>query len=189
MEADWEFELGEGAPVIEAQWQGFSDLRHRPEDVLRLREATRFPPLREALLQLNASASPVWTSKCDFFSALEPGDFDADELDAPREQAAHAVGCYIDLLPRSEAQWTVPEMAAAWTKGSCERLKAIPLRNCRVDLVIRRAVLPPDENSLGITAYFTACGGATADAERTLAAALAAFADTVAPARERAHLN
>ena len=31
MEADWEFEVGGDAPVIEARWPGFVDLRRNPE--------------------------------------------------------------------------------------------------------------------------------------------------------------
>ena len=34
MEADWEFEVGGEAPVIEASWEGFIDLRN-----LRLTQA------------------------------------------------------------------------------------------------------------------------------------------------------
>ncbi len=34
MEADWEFEVGGDAPVIEAHWPGFVDLRQNPEQPL-----------------------------------------------------------------------------------------------------------------------------------------------------------
>src|SRR5271155_5837199 len=109
MQADWEFELGSGAPVIEARWSGFVDLRLDPRRAFLLPEAAQLPALAQALLRLNAAASPVWTSKCDFFPSLAPGEFDADELDAPPSSSVHAVACYIDLLPRSDQEWTVPE--------------------------------------------------------------------------------
>ena len=35
MEADWEFEVGGDAPVIEALWAGFVDLRSQPDGFLR----------------------------------------------------------------------------------------------------------------------------------------------------------
>jgi hypothetical protein len=39
MEADWEFEVGGDAPVIEAPWPGFVDLRLHPERAWQLSEA------------------------------------------------------------------------------------------------------------------------------------------------------
>ena len=80
MEADWEFEIGDGAPIIEAAWAGFVDLRRTPERVNELPEVAACPFLAESLVQLNASGSPVWTSKCDFWPEVEQDDFDPDEL-------------------------------------------------------------------------------------------------------------
>ena len=181
MEADWEVEVGAGAPAIEAHWPGFVDLRLHPERAWQLPEAAQLPALPEALAKLNAPASPVWTSKCDFWPVVEPNEFDADELDAPPGCAAHALGSYIDLLPRGDRQWEMPAAAAAASKRLCGLLSAVPLRCCRVDLVIRRAFIAPDLTGpapmdLGITAYLTACGPSAAEAAQTLAAALEAFA-------------
>ena len=128
---------------IEAHWPGFVDLRSSPERAWQLPEAAQLPALAEALAKLNAAASPVWTSKCDFWPRLEPDEFDPDELDAPPGCADHAMGCYIDLLPRSDRQWAQPAMAAAACKRVCGLLRAVPLRCCRVDLVIRRAFINP----------------------------------------------
>jgi hypothetical protein len=110
MEADWEFELGadaagQAAPVIDAAWPGWVDLRRSPELARQLPEAAAFPALAEALIRLNSAASPVWSAKCDYWSSLEAGEFDPDELDAPPGCTSHATGCYIDLLPVSEGQW------------------------------------------------------------------------------------
>jgi hypothetical protein len=181
MEADWEFEVGGEAPVIEAAWPGFVDLRRYPERALELPEAAKLPVLGEALATLNAIDSPVWTSKCDLWPVVDIDEFDADELDAPPGCAAHVMGCYIDLLPRidrsrNNLQWETPEMAAATCKQVCGLLRAVPLRCCRVDLVVRRALLIPDELNLGITAYLTACGPSPAEATQTLGAALNTFA-------------
>ena len=181
MEADWEFEVGGEAPVIEAAWPGFVDLRRNPERAWELPEAAELLALAEALARLNAAASPVWTSKCDLWPVVDIAEFDADELDAPPECAAHAMGCYIDLLPRTDRsrndlQWCQPDEAAAACKQVCGLLHVVPLRCCRVDLVVRRAFLAPDEMGLGITAYLTACGPSPAEAMQTLEAALAAFA-------------
>jgi hypothetical protein len=187
MEADWEFEVGPdaaglAAPVIDACWPGLVDLRRTPERAWHLPEAAQLPALAEALAKLNAAASPVWSSKCDVWPHLEADEFDPGELDAPPGCAAHAMGCYIDLLPRSDRPWVLPELAAAACKRVCGLLCAVPLRCCRADLVIRRAVITlnptdPEQMELGITAYLTSCGESSAEAARTLQAALAAFAD------------
>lgn len=187
MEADWEFELGPdaaglAAPVIEARWAGFVDLQHEPERAGNLLEAGQLPGLAQTLVKLNAAASPVWTSKCDVWPRLEKGEFDPDELDAQPGHFAHAMGCYIDLLPRDGRKWLQPEMAAAECKQVCAHLRAIPLRCCRADLVIRRAIVTPDPSDqeipgLGVTAYLTSCGDSEAEAQRMLQAALAALTD------------
>jgi hypothetical protein len=185
MEADWEFEVGPDtasldeaglpAPVIEALWPGFVDLRLVPARACDLPETVQFPALAEALRKLNSVGSPVWTSKCDLWEDLEPDEFDPDELDAPPGCAAHAMGCYIDLLPASGNQWPDPVMAAAACKRLCNLLHAIPLRCCRTDLVVRRAYIAPDLAELGITAYITSCGESRAQAALAFQAALAAF--------------
>jgi hypothetical protein len=186
MEADWEFEIGGDAPVIDACWTGFVNLRRTAQSGPDLRELVRslpetaqLPGLALALERLNSDHSPVWTSKCDFWPALQPGDFDADELDAPACSFTHAAGCYIDLLPKNDQRWTDPHMAAAVCKNWCALLKPLPLRCCRVDLIIRRALIVPYLADTGITAYFTACGPASAEASQTLEAALAAFVDAL----------
>jgi len=188
MEADWEFEIGGDAPVIDACWPGFVDLRWPPKSGTEagalagdLAESAHLPGLAIALERLNSCHSPVWTSKCDFWPALQPADFDADELDAPAGNCAHVLGCYIDLLPKGERQWALADMAAAACGRWCEQLHTVPLRCCRVDLIIRRAVIAPDLAATGITTYFTACGRSTAEASQTLEAALTTFADTLCP--------
>jgi hypothetical protein len=179
MEADWEFDLGGDAPVMDARWAGFVDLRREPERARELAEVKHFPALAAALMRLNGAGSPVWTSKCDFWPAMEAEEFDADEVDAPPGLATHAVGCYIDLLANSDQQLAVPEMAAESCEGLCGRLRAVALRCCRVDLVVRLAAMEKNRTHLGITAYFTACGPDGKIAGETLEACLGAFADTL----------
>ena len=181
MEADWEVEVGAGPPAIEAQWPGFVDLRLHPERAWQLPEAAQLPALAEVLAKLNAAASPVWTSKCDLWQVVDLAEFDPDELDAPPGCSAHAMGCYIDLLPRGDRRWELPATVAAGCKRLCGLLRAVPLRCCRVDFVIRRAFIAldltgPAPMDLGITAYLTACGPSAAEAAQTLQAALEAFA-------------
>ena len=179
MEADWEFEAGGDAPVIEANCAGFVDLRRAPERIWELREAAEFPDLAETLLRLNAGSSPVWSSKCDLWLELSSGEFDAGELDAPPGCSAHAAGCYIDLLPRSMERWALPVLVETDCRDLCARFHAIPLRSCRADLVIRNATFAPERSGLGITAYLTACGASSSEAAERLRTALRVLADVL----------
>jgi hypothetical protein len=176
MEADWEFEVGGNAPIIDACWTGFVDLQRTPEAAWNFPETAEFPALAEALAKLNAPASPAWTSKCDFWPSLTAEEFDADELDAPPGSSAHAMGCYIDLLPKKSMQ---QEQAAADCKRLCGLLRGVPLRCCRADLVIRRAFITAGVADLGVTAYLTSCGTSSAAAALTLRDALMALTDSV----------
>jgi hypothetical protein len=184
MEADWEFEVGGDAPVIEARWAGFIDLQRFPERALQLPEAHELPAMADALARLNGVGSPVWTAKCDVWPVTGRGAFDPDELDAPPGSAAHAIACYIDLMDRNDAsrsnqKWSSPDAAENICKRVCSLLGAIPFRCCHVDLVIRRAIIAPDRMALGITAYLTACGPSKGEARHTLQAALALFTDAL----------
>jgi hypothetical protein len=186
MEADWELEMGGNAPTIDGCWPGFVDLRWTPdgdqdrrERLRRLPEAVQFSGLAAALERLNGEHSTVWTSKCDFWPALSLDEFDPDELDAPAESRAHALGCYIDLLRKSGRRRLGADEAAASCKSLCAELHAVPLRCCRVDVIIRHALIAPDWMDMGITAFFTACGPTAGEAEQTLESALAAFVDAL----------
>lgn len=176
MEADWEVEIGGSAPVIEASWPGLVDLQHSPQRAFSLPETADCPALAEALIRLNAPHSPVWTSKCDFWPHLQADAFDPFELDARPDQAAHATGCYIDLLPREDQQWATHQLAVAVCQRVCALLRSNPLPCARLDLILRRAIPAPDHTGLGVTAYLTACGPSPSAAARTLADALDLFA-------------
>jgi hypothetical protein len=177
MEADWEFEIGGDAPVIEPRWQGFVDLRADPTRASDLAEALQLPALADALVRLNATGSPVWTCKTDVFM---PDQIDPDELDAAGAEAAYAIACYVDLLTRGDRQWD-PIKAEVACRKLCARLRDIPLRRCRVDMIIRRARIRPDENDLGVTAYLTACGETESDAKSRLAECLSLFSQAIVP--------
>ena len=180
MEADWEIEIGGDAPVIEAQWAGFVDLRTSPDRARLLAEQGQLPGLADVLIRLNAPESPIWTSKCDVWPVSE---FDPYELDASPDLPLLAIACYVDIVPRSEHKWPHTDKAEDACRAICARLRTVPLRCCRVDMVIRRALILADGKELGITAYFTACGSTLNDAKSVLVEALTAFAASVASDR------
>ncbi|MGA2852478.1 MAG: hypothetical protein ABSE46_26015 [Terracidiphilus sp.] len=176
MEADWEFEVGWDAPVIDARWEGLVDLQKAPGAAWELAEVRELPALGVLLERLNAGSSPVWTSKCDFFPALQAEEFDADEMDAGAGACTDAVACYIDMLAKAGGGWCEPRMVEAVCRQVCGALRPVALRCCRADLIVRRAVLDLDSARLGITAYVSACGSTGSEARDTLATALTAFA-------------
>lgn len=179
MEADWEFEVGGDAPVIEAWWPGLVDLRRSPASVVDIPEGVELPRLGDVLIWLNGASSPVWTSKCGVWTSDDVEVFDVDEFDAPAGGTAHTHGCYIDLLPRDEGRWATSDAIAADCKSWSAGFRGLPLRSCRADLIIRRAFTPQERMHLAVTAYLTGSGFTAAEALAALEAALARFADVL----------
>jgi hypothetical protein len=188
MEADWEIEIGGGAPVIEALWPGFIDLHIHPELIIEIAEAAACAPLASLLLALNAPESPVWTSKCDLWEP-EPG----------------ALASYIDLLPRAGLVFAEWQQAELFCREYVARLDRIVFPECRqetrcdrdpgaggdrgagysIDLVIREAVAG-EVGGFGITAYLGAKVSTLADASAdrmptaaALSVVMAGFADAL----------
>lgn len=183
MDADWEFEVGGGAPVIEAEWPGFVDLRRAPQRIAEIAEAAAFPPLAALLQRLNADGSPLWTAKCDLWEpqAEVSAEASSDRNTEARTEASAALACYIDLLPRAGKVFAQPRQAEALCRDWIARLASTPTDHtpeCRLDLVIRQAFAGPAEG-FGITAYLSAKASDPALAASALAAALVAFADAI----------
>lgn len=176
MQADWEFDLGQDSPWIDAAWTGFIDLRSNPQDVNQITECRQLAGLADVLLRLNAYSSPVWTAKCDVWRI---DSFDWDELDAPRELTTTGVACYVDLLPKKEKGWQSPKSMEEVCRALCMGLHAVTQRCCRADFVVRSAALEAQEHTLGITVYVVGCGSSDREAEAQLACALALVVDAI----------
>jgi hypothetical protein len=194
MEADWEIEVGPGAPVIDALWTGFVHLRDTPAAVASLEEVQRLPALGTALLQLNhppaaEAAQHLWTAKCDVWNPNDLPDTippDPDELDATPEETCSLLACYLDLLPHPQRVFASLAEAESWARDLVRLLHSVPLRCCRADLVIRGAVAG-EAAGFATTAYLTGCGADPSAAAISLSSALSQF--TVAanslPSRQR----
>jgi hypothetical protein len=167
MEADWEVEIGGGAPVIEAEGPGWIDLRSQPERVSEIAEVVNFAALGKLLRALNAPASPLWTSKCDLWQE-ETGE----------------LACYVDLLPvegRVFGEWQQAEIfCRAWVARLSLQEDGVAAKDFEtsVALVIRAAVAGEVEG-FGITAYLSAGNTAQADAAAALSSIMDAFADAL----------
>jgi hypothetical protein len=184
MEADWEVEIGPGAPIIEAFWPAFVDLRTAPERIREIEEASKFPALADALMRLNkadtykpdsAPDSPVWTAKCDLWTLQQ---CDPDEMHAVSEECATGLACYIDLMPREGLVFSGLPETESWARALVIRLRRSSCRCSRTDLVIRRAYAGNVEG-LGVTVYIAACGTDSVAAANTLVTALAVFVDAL----------
>ena len=176
MECDWEFDIGADAPVIDALWPGLVDLRAEPGRVQSLPEAAELPALADALVMLNGPESGVWTSKCDLWTEQE---FDRDELDAGAADAMFSLACYIDVLPASVSDWATADDVGDWTRRARDAMRLAPLRNCRIDLVIRAAHLRNEGFDFGVTAYAIGCGASPEQSADALSKALLVFTQSV----------
>jgi hypothetical protein len=177
MEADWEVKIGGGAPVIDALWAGFVDLRRSPERIGEIAEAVAFPALARLLLALNAAGSPLWTAKCDLWKPIGKESAEAGVVLADRTPPA-ALACYVDLLPVEGVvfgSWQAAEtFCRAWVAG----LTPIPLPECTAELLVRQAIADTAEG-FGVTAYLSAAGTDDLLAGNALEAAMTAFAGAI----------
>lgn len=176
MEADWEVEIGGDAPILDAGWPGFVDLRRHPDAADSLPEVQQFSELGRALRLLNRESSPVWTAKCDFWPLSE---VDPHEFDTAGRSSLSGFACYIDLFPSNPQLWSTPDQTIGWSRSLCRSLHDLPLRDCRADLVVRTALLHNDQLGFGVTAYLSAVGCNETDARLHLAEALLTFAGTL----------
>src|SRR5579862_4167165 len=116
MNVDWEVEIGGGAPVIEAHWPGFIDLRAHPERLNEVAEVKVLVPLGGVLLALNSAESPVWTSKCDVW-VPQPG----------------MLACYIDCLPLKERVYADWKNAEAFCRRVVQQILTSELPSLLVE--------------------------------------------------------
>ena len=116
--------------------------------------------MRSALLLLNGAASQLWTAKCDAWtSSPEQGDepFDPYEMDAEPGETAFGAGSYIDLLPRDFEIRGCFDAQERWMRVVTGRLRAIPARAARVELVMRHAEVEAVPG-FGVTWFVEGCG-------------------------------
>jgi hypothetical protein len=177
MEADWSVELGATDPVITVPWAAcgedepkcrFVDLRLYPHLVAEIEEAQGRAALRSALVLLNGVTSQLWTAKCDVWNrGPEGGDdpFDPYEMDAEPGETAFGAGSYIDLLPRDLEMSQCFDGQERWLRTVTERLRGVPARAARVELVLRRALVD-GVPGYGVTWFVEGCGASAERAEQ-----------------------
>lgn len=183
MEADWTVALGAGDPVITVPWAAsggdirkcsFVDLRLGAHLIDEIEEARSKPPLRSALLLLNAAASPLWTAKCDAWtSSVDEGaePFDPYEMAADAGDTAFGAGSYIDLLARDVSFLSGFEGQEQWIRAVTQVLRSTPASAARVELVLRRAEVE-GASGFAVTWFVEGCGSTAQRAGQRWAEAL-----------------
>lgn len=170
MEGDWAVEVGADLPAIVVPWEGFVELRHDPSLASGLPETAASPALEQALVRLNQSLSPVFTSKCDAWP-LSGNEIDPLEFDAAREDAKHGIASYIDIIARRASLFMSFPAHEIWIRSAIDEVRQTQLRQARADLVVRMASVEGREG-FAITLYVAACGATVNAAEHTFLIAL-----------------
>lgn len=178
MEADWSVEIGRDLPVIVAPWDGFVDLRRDPDAVKHVVEVANHPALAVALTAFNATDSPVFTSKCDYWP-LAADEIDAFEFDASGEEAQLGTACYIDIIARDQALFASFAAHEDWVRRATLELRKYPQSQVRIEFVVRAAMNIESAGSdardgFAVTLYVSACAATEAAAEGIFQAALQA---------------
>ena len=183
MEADWTVALAAGDPVITVPWAAsggdirkcsFVDLRLGAHLIDEIEEARSKPPLRSALLLLNAAASPLWTAKCDAWtSSVDEGaePFDPYEMAADAGDTAFGAGSYIDLLARDVSFLSGFEGQEQWIRAVTQVLRSTPASAARAELVLRRAEVE-GVSGFAVTWFVEGCGSTAQGAAQRWAKAL-----------------
>jgi hypothetical protein len=183
MEADWTVALGAGDPVITVPWAAsggdirkcsFVDLRLGAHLIDEIEQARSKPPLRSALLLLNAAASPLWTAKCDAWtSSVDEGaePFDPYEMAAESGDTAFGAGSYVDLLARDVSFLSGFEGQEQWIRAVTQVLRSTPASAARAELVLRRAEVE-GASGFAVTWFVEGCGSTAQRAGQRWAQAL-----------------
>jgi len=177
MEADWSVEVGNDLPVIAVPWESFVDLRDRPELIASITEVAGNEALSEALMVLNASALPVFTSKCDCW-LLTADEIDPLEFEAECDDAQRGIGCYIDILSRDLAVYRSFSAHEKWVRRATLSLRAMRQPQAKVEFVVRPALMLQNnaadevQRGFGITLYVYACAAEETAAKEVFQIAL-----------------
>ncbi|MBS1814215.1 MAG: hypothetical protein JSS87_05015 [Acidobacteria bacterium] len=181
MLTEWSAECGADDPVIEVPWTSpdgalrWTDLRTDPHAVDEITEADEYPALLAALRALNASRSPVYTSKCDVW------EMDADELAHLRadllleeDVATAGITSYIDIVVADRTTFASRHQAEQLMHRIDRMAGELPHSLAKLELVLRPAVVDFDavQEGYAITLYVKGCGVDIFEANERWSAAL-----------------
>jgi hypothetical protein len=192
MEADYEVELGAGAPALELPWEdpegrwNYVDLRgeagaagpdwerNLKRCIDRIPETRQFPPLRRFLLDVNSLQSAWQTAKCSVWPETAKAE---DNL----YNAAFTHSCYVDLVLAEPfaPQRTELELHERLAKQLAAALVADARLEAQAEIVVRRcyfhrgAITADSDAGYCLTLFLIGYGAAAAKASESLRSALA----------------
>jgi len=152
MLAEWTAECADDSPHIVVPWSDaasglhYIDLRAESYDVAEISEAEHFPALGRALRSLNATRSPLLTSKCDAWSMDTPEHADALQLlaldlDTDKEEAHAGFASYIDILWRDRALFASAHQQQDRLDKIVRRAQRLDHPHAKLECTLRPAML------------------------------------------------
>ncbi|MFC6644035.1 hypothetical protein ACFQBQ_18530 [Granulicella cerasi] len=191
MLAEWNAECGDDAPTVMVPWSDaetglhWVNLRDEPYDIAEITEAEHFPALGRALRSLNATRSPLLTSKCDAWM-LDAEDLDAlrIELDLDETASTEGVQGYIDILWRERPLFASAHQQQDRLDRIVRRAQRLEHPQSKLELILRPALYHVEGALEGyaVTLYVTAAG---ADVDSALREWELALEDVIAMLRTR----
>ena len=189
---DWSAACSADDPVLVVPWHDaasglhFVNLREDPDALDSIAEAEQFPALLQSLRALNGARSPLFTAKCDVWTAdAEELAVIALELQVEPESAVAGQVSYFDLLCRDRALFTSFHQQQHLLGRMERRLAALDQPLALAEAVVRPALLDftAPQEGFCVSLYLKAVGPDAAAAGETWANALAAVT-TVLRSRE-----
>ena len=193
MVSDWSVECAADDPVLVVPYTyetdvpgssgaDFVDLRENPYDLDHLPEAEAHPALLHALRALNASRSPVFTAKCDAWTA--DGDELARlqfELDHPAVEQPFGFASYIDLIWRERSLFASFHQHEQLLHRLVRYAEPLDLPLAALECVLRPALvdLTGTHEGFAITVYVRALGADADSAYRHWEEALEAVSGLI----------
>jgi len=181
MLSEWSAECASEDPWIEVPWQSedgalrWVDLRADPDALDEIHEADEHPALLAALRTLNATRSPVFTTKCDAW-AMEEEELAAVRFDLMLDDEVAQAGMvsYIDLLWRERGVFASRHRAEQMMHRMERLSRDLPASLAKVEFVLRPAVIDLDgvQEGYGVTVYVKGCGVDRYEAEQRWGTAL-----------------
>lgn len=139
MDVDWSVELGPEDPTLAVPWCSpdgslrYHDLRNRPDLLLYIDEASRYPELSEFLVAVNSNNSLLQSAKCDAWTTRELND----------AEGIYGASCkfcsYVDLFFHNDSQRCDFPHHEQFAKKLTELLERAPQISAAAEFIVRRA--------------------------------------------------
>lgn len=187
MNADFSIELGHDDAVMDFPWTdpdgklAYLDLKRHPELLSQIREAERFPELKEFLRIVNSPRSLVETAKCDAW--------ETPELSAEEEiyGASQKFASYVDVvLSAMDTRQSSPRQSLSTHQEFCATLVKLlhraPETPSTLEICVRRCYFAAPagvQDGFYCTLYVTGYGGDEASARQNWAVGLKLTANAI----------